>query len=1040
MSFDLNAFNEQYGTTLDNKAGNTQWNSGTPKTPAPKAPSFGSQVLHSLTTVPAQAAGAVVHAVADPFAHLISNAANAAGANKNAAAAEAASKALDQQSKQAKLDFQSGRLSRADYIAKTHAITQAAQDQSQTVQGQQVKSIRQMAPDAAQAIATTLTLGAGGIGVGGAKAAAEAAGEKLAGNVGAKVAGKVVQGGANLVRAGSGIGGPITDSGIGGVGKAVIQAPLKAAYNAAAVQPTVQYGIKSVHDVASGNIKGAAEDAALAAAPAVLGRAAGALKEFGPALKEALLGKSATLTDALGTKRITQYLAENADNPDNIAKLKRIEMFTENQPNVKNGVKTAGQQLADHIESELKLDPATTPIQKIVDNMDAYARNHEALQGAISAGLVHPEAVITHGVDSTVPTIAKEFAAHGDEQLSADTRVKMVNDALDRMGIENQTLRNKIGSEALSAGTTGSDIAAALTDMKQKIEIPTPKGLLDSGFTATYGPKSRAALPTLEEAKAAGAPEVGTEPHGVIGELGKFMQRKGIGIGVTPSSVTQKAITSNLDRRLAGTSLEGKAGDIMRALHQETSKTSGIYDPRMLRATNNSLGPARASVENALRSVGVTSPADARMVLKAVKGAYGDVPLGTRSLGEKVTDKLIQHISPMSTYLKAQGYGKFSANPFFWVKQATKGEFIGQAETGGKALNLGRFFNEMLGTAPSRDTMDILEKTGATSKVGAAGTEADALGTEAFGIHGNTAQVNEYIKQSIGQAAEQFAKNNGTTVKELVDPEHPLHHDFNHLMEMIVGYPKGDNILNSNLAKTLNVLVFPSRFEAKVGIAAAKYFAAQPKVTQLAMVNSLLRANAWSNSPEGQKFQKDNADIIGALNYFSPTHTLDSIHSFTKTGNAGDLGQVGGLPLGVITTILKHQGTQLPNFVAGEDTNPATSQPYTTRVPTTNKTRLQQGVQDLVGSMFAYPGATIGAPSKTKLINGVPGLGINPADQKTIGGAAPVGTPTPVSIVSNPSRPLPRVTPNVKPLYKTSTSKRVARPKVRAIKPANSKL
>lgn len=1021
----LAEFDKLAGTTDTYAPTNMALNSGAHA--APKAPGFWGQVGHTLATVPGQAAGAVYHATVDPFAHLIKNAQNAANAGSNAQSADDFSKALDKMSKQAKVDFAAGHITRDQYVEKLHGITQQATSLAQGQHENQVKSIGQMAPDAASAILTAATLGAGGVAVNGAKAGAEAVGAKVAGNVGAKVAGKIVQGGADLIGAGK-----------GNIATKVIR-------NAALVQPTAQFAGKSAQDVAHGDLKAGAGDAALALAPAGLGVVAKGVKAVAPALRDAFLGKSATLTDAFGVNRITQYLADHANNPDNIAKLKRIEMFTENQPAVKSGKISAGEFLKQHVEGEMKLDPATTPIQDIVDNMDAYARNHEALQKGIEAGLVHPEAVITHGKDATIPTIAKEFAAHGNSELSSQTRVELVNNALDRMGVQNMTLRNKIGSEVLSAGTTGKEIAAALSDMKGKIEIPIPKGLLDSGYSATYGPKERAIMPSLEDAKQAGLPTVGADAKGVAGALGRGVDKLGLGLRTTPSGVTAKAVIENLNSRLEGTALAGRGKEIMTALHNETSKTSGVYDPRMLRATANGLGPARASVENALRGIsGDNAQPDAKMVLKAVKSAYGDVPLGTRSLGEKVTDKLIQHISPMATYLKAQGYGKFSANPFFWVKQATKGEFIGQTETGGKALNLGRAMNQMLGTAPEKETINLLERSGLTSKAGAAGTEADALGTEAFGITGSKAQVNEYIKQSMGQAAEQFAKNNGTTVKELLQTDHPQHHDFNHLMEMIVGYPKGANYLNSNLAKSLNVLIFPSRFEAKVGMATAKYFMSQPKVVQLAMVNSLLRAQDWANSPEGQKFQKDNADLIGALNYFSPTHTLESIASFSKSGNAGDLGQVGGLPVGVITTILKHQGVKLPNFVAGEDINPATGQPYTTKVPTTDKARLQQGVQDLIGSMFAYPGATIGAPSKNKALNAVPGLNIASKDEKVIGkdNATTVNkaVPAPPTATLKTTLQTTPVKGSITPIYKSSKSSKVPHAKVHAIKPANSKI
>jgi hypothetical protein len=343
--------------------------------------------------------------------------------------------------------------------------------------------------------------------------------------------------------------------------------------------------------------------------------------------------------------------------------------------------------------------------------------------------------------------------------------------------------------------------------------------------------------------------------------------------------------------------------------------------------------------------------------------------------------------------------------------------------------------------------MDTLRGQGLFTKAQSAGGEADFFGNLApeLGAKITGPEVSGYIQQSMGQAAEQFAKNNGTTVQDILkgaDGEpHPLKGEFDHLMQMIVGYPKGDHALNTNLAKSLNVLVFPSRFELKVASATAHYFMAQPKVVQLAMVNNVLKANAWAGSPEGQKWQKDNADLMGLLNYFSPTHSIDAVVNFAKSGNIADLGQVGGMPFGVITTILKNQGIALPTQLTGTDTNPATGEAYVQKLPTTTKARIQQGVTDLVGQMFSYPGATVGLPSKTATIQKyVPGLAIGKGEQKTIKPPAPSisspssSQPSTITPPAGFSVTQPSIKANVAPIYSAKAS-RGPRPKVHAIKP-----
>jgi hypothetical protein len=353
----------------------------------------------------------------------------------------------------------------------------------------------------------------------------------------------------------------------------------------------------------------------------------------------------------------------------------------------------------------------------------------------------------------------------------------------------------------------------------------------------------------------------------------------------------------------------------------------------------------------------------------------------------------------------------------------------------------------MLGTAPKDSTMTALRSSGAFSKGKMAGGEADFFGNLApeLGDEVSGPEVSGYIQQSMGQAAEQFAKNNGTTVQGILKGsedgvQHPLKNEFDHLMEMVVGYPKGSNPLNTNLAKSLNVLVFPSRFEAKVGMAAAHYFVAQPKIVQLAMINSTLKASAWASSPEGQKWQKDNADLMGIINYFSPTHSLDAVINFGHSGNPSDLGQIGGMPFGVVTTILKNQGIALPSQLTGNDINPATGENYIQHLPTTDQARIRQGITDLIGSMFSYPGATVGAPSKTSVIQSVPGLKIDKKDQQVIkptgskglnpSSSAPSTITAPAGFSTTPAS----IKANVQPIYKPG-SLRGPKPKIHAIKP-----
>lgn len=1013
MAFDLGAFNQEFGhTSLAAGVGYNPGMAGGGVSAPPKPQGFFAGLGHSLSTLPGQIAGAVGHELVDPFAHLIQNNINAANQGGNANSIEQRRQALDKQSHGLFKAYSSKQITKAEFNRQS----KAQMSQYQGLQGEahanatSVKGFTQMLPDALSAAGTVATLGAGGLELGAAKAGAEALGAKVAGKVGARVAGKAVQGVSDTIGAGKGLGKNVAT-----------QLPGKIVRNAAVTQPTIQFATQAAKDAKSGNVSALAGDAALAAAPAALSLAGKGIKAVLPGVNDALHGTSATLTDAFGVSRVKNFLAEHANNPDASNTLKQMQMFTEDQPAVKSGKISAGDFLKQHLAEQLHTDAKNAPLNEIVAKFQTYAKNDAKLQEWLKANPQEGNTVLTHNFINTIPGVVDRLKAV--EGADAATRVKVANQALEEAGIKNPSIRDKVGGMLLQ-GKSADEIQA---ELRQKHIVTTPKGLLDEGYLATNGPKQIAKLPSADEARAAGMPTVGSEPKGIGKFIGGGLKSIGLGLQTTPSSTTQGAITDNLSKRLVGTPYEGKAREIMTTLKESINKTRGVYDPRLLRPTKAGLVPGAVNIEHEL---GVPAK-DAKMILKAVKGAYGDTPLGVRSLGEKLTDKAIQHLPPMAPFLKAQGYGKFTANPFFWAKQGSKGEFIAQAETGGKAPNMGRTLNTILGTAPKQDTMTALNNAGYLSKSNAAGGEADFFGSVApeLGNKVTGPQVSGYIQQSMGQAAEQFAKNNGATVGDILKPgedgaAHPLKGELDDLMQMVVGYPKGDHALNSNLAKSLNVLVFPSRFEAKVGLATAKFFTSQPKVVQLALVNNALKASAWAGSPEGKQFQKDNSQLMGIINYFSPTHSVNAVMDFLHSGNAADLGQVGGMPFGVITTILKNQGIALPSQLTGNETNPATGENYVQKLPTSDKARLQQGLTDLIGQMFSYPGATVGLPSKTSEIQSLPGLKINPKEQKVVGGSKPTATKTfaPPAVSKNTFKPFTG-TAHVAPVYKKGAAK-----------------
>jgi hypothetical protein len=159
----------------------------------------------------------------------------------------------------------------------------------------------------------------------------------------------------------------------------------------------------------------------------------------------------------------------------------------------------------------------------------------------------------------------------------------------------------------------------------------------------------------------------------------------------------------------------------------------------------------------------------------------------------------------------------------------------------------------------------------------------------------------------------------------------------------------------------------------------ARNLATAAPMTQLAVINGLYRAHDWLNSPEGQAWYSQNSDVIGLIKYFTPLQTLGEVAGLLggHVNSVGSLGELGGLPFGWIPQMLDAQG--LTNF-GGVYVSPKTGQALPDYIPTSDKGRLAGALQDLIGSLYTYPGATAGLPSKTSIDTNI-ALGITGASK-----------------------------------------------------------
>lgn len=118
-------------------------------------------------------------------------------------------------------------------------------------------------------------------------------------------------------------------------------------------------------------------------------------------------------------------------------------------------------------------------------------------------------------------------------------------------------------------------------------------------------------------------------------------------------------------------------------------------------------------------------------------------------------------------------------------------------------------------------------------------------------------------------------------------------------------------ILNSPLMRTVNTIWFPGRFMTKSAINTAKWLNSLSPTTRLLVMNQWVQTAEWLQSPDGEKWKKDNRGIFAQIfNYTFAFEgigkTLDAVTRGKLFG--GNTGLIGGLPFGFIYNIVRDFG------------------------------------------------------------------------------------------------------------------------------------
>jgi hypothetical protein len=433
------------------------------------------------------------------------------------------------------------------------------------------------------------------------------------------------------------------------------------------------------------------------------------------------------------------------------------------------------------------------------------------------------------------------------------------------------------------------------------------------------------------------ANEVGDLVHGkdgVLAGVGRMLDRAGISPRSSSEGqarlISQK-IRSSMDAILAERGINRSADEVINKLRNVAETKKGVFDIRQLRPSE---------VADALD----ISKDEAKRVLGAYKKAVSGLSLEERGLAGKLTDLNLNYNPLAAPYSRIQNRFKYEQNPFFSLQERIETR-LGTAALTGKTRMPGRDYTKQV---------KELEKAGFWSNAGF-GSEGADIG----GITNITSKLKRGQKETIAAGIEQLAQKQGKSITEFIrDPKNAdLMQDF----KAIVQYPDR-GFTSSNLSKLLNLVAFPTRYNIKIAQFAVKQLAKQPGLVQAQVVRALGDYNDFMNSPEGIRFQADNKEVLGLLNYFTPLNNINQVMNILsgKARKPADFGLIGGLPFGVITQALQGQGliqTDSPYV------DPRTGQIYADKIPQSLRARAFQLLSDIIGTMYNYPGRQIGVPS-----------------------------------------------------------------------------
>lgn len=767
---------------------------------------------------------------------------------------------------------------------------------------------------------------------------------------------------------------------------------------------------------------------------------------IGWGLKQAgKLGDSALVSLGLRPGSILDELSSQVGNGDRLAlgKIAQEQIRSGNEADVRamivgleSNLKAAGgnsalavNKIIDHLQNYIGWgDMKGMTHQELWDNMVNYWKHSEGLQQLKSDGkiagmaaddprMVVPGRFSTQDKNGIAQAVTKGDLAGGQtvqDRLAAWEAYKAANPNaafannpnVDKQvtnlikTIDNPTdLHTAINSIPTQIGLDGipKDYAAQMAKDGYIAIIPTAHNLPVVPFEQTTQ-KLVTGADTLSHRGGINASSwfmSAPKPIPVLQSVGNFLTFAGLSPEMASQTVNQ-VFTQNFTKAASQFGFVGLQGDtaeqtgqrVLNVLYDYMKAPTGgfkafghylpITDMRQL-TTND--------IVRAFEKAGQTiSKEQASQIGDAIMQAHLDVPREITGLGNKIFDKTYK-INPITgIYSKIQQAGHFAWNPMFTqVRLPLKAEFLAQMETGGKFPTIAgtNRFMSVFFPGQYKDLNAIIDNPDFKQIIGSGlGGESESAATGIASIASNEV-IPKSTQLPLAGLIKVMADRAGVDTATFLQ-QYPQ--QAKDAAQALLHYDKNNSFLNSPLAKTLNMAFFPFRFNVKVSGYMARFLASQPPAIQYAAVMGVLRGQDFLKSPQGQAWYAQHSDAIGFFKYISPLETLSTISNvLTHPGTISAYGELGGLPFGWIPTLSDSLGMTHFGEVYVNPKSGAIAKDY---VPTNAYGDISAALQDLLGSLFSYPGAEVGLPSKGTVVRRVVN-GILPNNSKSFTATTP---------------------------------------------------